>query len=371
MMSWATTNLLIMVLTLQSNASGKVANTTRSGRLLNVLNIVRFPNSGCNTTNLNTYGVCYAATECSVLGGTSSGSCAQGFGVCCMFGGTCGGSSSVNNTYFSSSDSDTSPCTFSVCPAGSDICQIRLGFDSFDISQPSTLYPGDDNPNGRTQCQQAAFTATSDGPSPPTICGTNTGHHMILDIRDSCNTLSFTWTSSTTREWNIHIMQIPCSAAWKPPQGCLQYFTGTAGYILSYNYAGGVHLALQNYNNCIRTEYGYCSIGYSAVSSTSFQVSLITPTSSPAAIGALGDDCTLDYLVIAEGGASAGATTNYDRFCGALLVTTAGATQATILTHKTPFQLGVRFDSTELDEDSPAGTEWSKGFYLYYKQNTC
>lgn len=361
----------VFILSLSTSNGGQSVNSTRDGKLLNVFNIVKFPNDGCNSTTANAYGVCYTASECNTLGGTSAGSCAQGFGVCCSFGGICGGSTSVNNTYFRSTDSDTSPCTFSVCKSEADICQLRLGFDTFDIAQPSTIYPGDDNPIGRTQCQQAQFTASSDGPPPPIICGTNTGYHMIIDARDDCNTLSFTWTSSTTRNWNIHIMQIACTATWKPPQGCLQYFTGTTGYLNSYNYAGGYHLANQNYNNCIRTESGYCSIYYTAVSTTSFQVSLITPTASPASIGAVGDSCTLDYIVVSEAGASAGATTNIDRFCGSLLVNTAGTTGQTIYSQKHPFQVGVNFDGTELDEDSPAGNEWSKGFYLYYSQTAC
>ena len=36
-----------------------------------------------------------------------------------------------------------------------------------------------------------------------------------------------------------------------------------AGNVYSYNYQGGVHLANQEYTNCIRQEEGYCSIGYS------------------------------------------------------------------------------------------------------------
>ena len=343
----------------------------RKAKLLNVFNIVKFPNDGCNSTTSNTYGVCYTATECASLGGSSGGSCASGFGVCCIFSGGCGGTTSLNNTYFKSSTSDSSPCTFSVCKASSDICQIRLGFDTFDIAQPSTNYPGDDNPNGRTQCQKAQFSASSDGPAPPVLCGTNTGYHMILQAKDECNTLFFTWSKSNTRNWSIHIMQIACTATWKPPEGCLQYFTGTTGYIYSYNYAGGYHLASQHYTNCIRAEQGYCSIAYTAVSTTSFQVSLITPTASPASIGAVGDSCTQDYIIIPTGGPIAGSTTNYDRFCGSLLLYTAGTTAQTVKTEVTPFQVGVNFDSTELDEDSPAGTEWSTGFYLYYTQTAC
>ena len=47
-------------------------------------------------------------------------------------------------------------------------------------------------------------------------------------------------------------MQIACTSVWKPPEDCLQFFTGTTGYIHSFNYAGGVHLANQYYTICIR-----------------------------------------------------------------------------------------------------------------------
>ena len=38
-----------------------------------------------------------------------------------------------------STGSDSSVCTFKVCKSGSDICQLRLGFDTFVASQPSTV----------------------------------------------------------------------------------------------------------------------------------------------------------------------------------------------------------------------------------------
>ena len=104
-----------------------------------------------------TYGTCYAATECEALGGASMGQCAGGFGVCCSFTGGCGGTTSVNNTYFISSSSDSSPCQFSVCKVSDDICHIRLNFDTFDISQPSTAQAGDGLPGQRTQCLTAQF----------------------------------------------------------------------------------------------------------------------------------------------------------------------------------------------------------------------
>ena len=51
---------------------------------------------------------------------------------------SCGESFSLNNTYIESSDGDTSPCKYSICKASSDICQLRLGFTTFDIAQPAT-----------------------------------------------------------------------------------------------------------------------------------------------------------------------------------------------------------------------------------------
>ena len=338
----------------------------RKEKLLNVFQIVNFPNAGCNSSSTDTYGVCYTSTECSNLGGTAAGSCAGGFGVCCTFSGSCSGSTSLNNTYFKSSTSDSSPCTFTVCRASSDVCQIRLGFDTFAINQPNTVTGTADEPYGRGQCQDAQFTANSDGPNPPTICGTNTGYHMIINAKDDCNTLSFTWTSSSTRSWNIHIMQIPCSATWKPPDGCTQYITGSSGYLYSYNYAGGVHLANQEYTHCIRTEQGYCSIEYTPVGGN-FGLSGTAPT----AIAYVGDPCSQDYLVIAGGGSSAGATTNYDRFCGSLFSTSNAATSgATLYTNKQPFQVGVYTDGSELNTPSTT-SESSVGFYIYYKQTQC
>ena len=195
----------------------------------------------------------------------------------------------------------------------------RLNFAKFVISGPSTSYPGDGDPNSRGSCIEARFTAESDGPSPPVICGTNTGHHMILEARQeqACNKLTFTWASSASTEpqWNIQVMQISCSAHWKPPAGCLQFFTGTTGVLYSYNYGGELHLANQQYDLCIRTEEGHCSISYSSLSTTSFQISSIAPSTS-AAIAQIGENCSEDWITIPGGGQTSGASTSSDRQSG-------------------------------------------------------
>ena len=41
--------------------------SSRDSKLLNVFNIVKFPNDGCTTVS-GTYGVCYTASECDTLG---------------------------------------------------------------------------------------------------------------------------------------------------------------------------------------------------------------------------------------------------------------------------------------------------------------
>ena len=45
---------------------------SRTDKLLNVFNIIKFPNDGCNATS-GSYGVCYTASECDTLGELTPG----------------------------------------------------------------------------------------------------------------------------------------------------------------------------------------------------------------------------------------------------------------------------------------------------------
>ena len=51
--------------------------------VLSLFSIVRFANTACTGTN-SYNGTCYTSAECSSYGGTGSGTCAAGFGVCCI-----------------------------------------------------------------------------------------------------------------------------------------------------------------------------------------------------------------------------------------------------------------------------------------------
>ena len=51
--------------------------------VLSLFTIVRFKNEACSTTTGGN-GTCYSSSDCSSLGGSISGVCASGFGVCCL-----------------------------------------------------------------------------------------------------------------------------------------------------------------------------------------------------------------------------------------------------------------------------------------------
>merc|ERR1711881_240273 len=57
--------------------------TTRDGKILPIFQVVKFPNDVCTGSSRN--GTCYTSEECSSKGGSNEGSCASGFGVCCVF----------------------------------------------------------------------------------------------------------------------------------------------------------------------------------------------------------------------------------------------------------------------------------------------
>lgn len=308
----------------------------RDDRLLNIFQIVRFPNQACNTSG-TTEGVCYTSEECQAKGGSATGSCASGFGVCCSFSVGCGSTVSENNTYFRSTSFST-PCVLTVCKCSTNICQLRLDFDTFVLAQPTT---GNAATELNTQCLDAVFLTSSNGPTPPALCGTNTGKHMYLEASDACNTLQVTTADGVTgTDFNIQIIQIPCEASYKAPEGCLQYFTGLTGTISNYNSAEGTHLSDHNYANCIRTEEGYCQITYTAT---------IFALSGVAAAAASGTSCSTDYITLVGSPA--------DRFCGGTLATMPSSTTP-------PFIVGVILNAGEA-----AVTSKSTGFTLTYAQS--
>ena len=95
---------------------------------------------------------------------------------------------------------------------------------------------------------------------------------VYLDIGNSdSSTVEFAFgtTSSTSRQWDVKVAQIPCGASYGPPDDCLQWSTGITGRITTFNFlnSGGSHLNNQNYNHCVRQESGYCCVQYTVSNS--------------------------------------------------------------------------------------------------------
>ena len=92
-----------------------------------------------------------------------------------------------NNTYFEVNAAKNGRCTAKICKASSNICQIRLDFQTFVITGPSTdtasvqtttaTAPGAGKKfSYASRCLTDAF-EVSGAPMVPTLCGTLTGEH--------------------------------------------------------------------------------------------------------------------------------------------------------------------------------------------------
>merc|ERR1711874_851790 len=262
----------------------------RQVRNLNVFNVVSFPNSECAAVS-GYNGTCYTASECSSLGGSASGTCASSFGVCCVFSIACGGSSSANNSYAVissySTSTDSDPCTYTFCPTNTDVCKLRIDFDTMVLTAPATVTAASAAVSITVgDCIYDTLTVSNPGGAvPPTICGYNTGQHMFVPASSQCNQINIdidTLTTTTTRKWQIKVTQYECGNMMAPEQDCLQYLMASSGTIASFNWdtsassvaSSQTHLSSQYYDICIRRARSYCSVCYSPyVSSTTAAIS--------------------------------------------------------------------------------------------------
>merc|ERR1712113_1286908 len=331
--------------------------------------IVQFPNLRCtSSTSSTTYGTCITSSECSSRSGSADGNCAAGFGVCCIVStSTCGDTVSTNTTYIRNpgypstyTPSSTGSCAFTISKISSDICQLRLDFETMSGFVTAT----------KGTCTDYLTAKGKTGKTLPSICGTNTDYHMYVEFGATSTdtvTLTNTWTSTgitTAKKYNILARQISCTATWKAPTDCVQYFTGKSGSVKSYNHAGGQLLQSQVYNNCIRTEKGYCGIQWKESSTTSpdpFDVGTGTSIDATA--------CT-DFIFIpnlspngiAEIAVPVGSLAFQSEQCGSNFGIEGMGTIATALTSRQqPFVLGVYTGTTTF-------TAPTTGFNLDYTQ---
>lgn len=368
----------------------------KSPKLISAFQVVQFPNDFCSG-NDNKNGTCYTSEECDSRGGKGSGSCAEGYGVCCTFTKDCGEESAENNTYWEPDDIPTSGCChLKICKMNENICQLRLDFDTFVIAGPSTLtlsvyLQSGGNPSSAgakagstaTMCLTDMFTISSDpGLSVPGVCGTLTGEHMYVSASEMCNTMNFKLGSGVfgisalpQRNWKIRVTQFECTYNNLAPQGCTQYFYGgTSGTVKSFNFDGGVHLAEQNQKICIRREKNICRVCFSTAADLDFALSGMI---AKGLIGAASDCCGygvdgvattgFDCVVIPGAHKKTDGLVVGSQICGAdkgLNTAAAGMTSASVCTKQLPFMIELRTDSFEMPG---AAAEKSLGFKLSYE----
>merc|ERR1711992_249913 len=413
------------IILISAETSEQKEKSERNGKVLPVFQVVKFPNDNCVGSTMN--GTCYTSEECSSKSGKNDGSCASGFGVCCVFSLACGGSASENQTYLTqtSATAVASPCTYTICPCSSNICRIRYDFTTFVLANAvfgtssvgAIPAAGSLTSGSLGDCTTDTFSINGRiGVASPIICGTNSGYHMIIDSDgETCQSANFDIGAlvTTSRSWSIRVTQYACgdydNSGWP---GCLQYHTGTAGSIASFGFPPTItvvttsvtHLQNQYYDVCIRRASSYCYICYMAqivgttattqATQTSFGVSISSEAAT--AESQVGSDCSYDWLDISLGNTLAnaaittpttvGSITNVSRFCGRVLalgdsIAPGIAISSTVCTRQEPFRIGVNFNSNELatiitdakastieQGESPGGIQ---GFKLQYWQGSC
>merc|ERR1712128_30169 len=253
----------------------------RTGKVLGLFSVVTFPNDECTTISTPAMsGICVTAEECSNSGDTiavASGNCASGFGVCCMRRIVAPGSITQDLTHIQNADFPGSETALNgaVAPAaipravnimgGANICAIKLEFINVVLRAPAAG-TCDDEIRVTTPARNPGA-----GFGIQALCGTLTGQHIYVDVNTVGGAMAATVNIDTAGEtgarmWKILVRQIECNDVNLPPAGCLQYHTGLAGQITSFNGALTANaqqmIINQNYLICIKQADGMCSVTY-------------------------------------------------------------------------------------------------------------
>ncbi|XP_058828005.1 uncharacterized protein LOC131687925 [Topomyia yanbarensis] len=349
--------------------SSTTNSSNRQSRVFPLYSVGRIANVACIGTN-GLSGICQIRGECADNGGLASGQCSAltNQAVCCVFIQTCGGTATQNVTYFQNSGyplpyNGGGTCSITVVPPDNTICQVRIDFTTFSLSQPDAT--------GTCLVDNIQIIG---GSTVPVICGENSGQHVYVSLAGTTSlsiVVSMTSSISFNRVWNIQLSMISCTSQYQAPSGCLQYFMATSGEVASLNYGSAANPALNNlgligtrelananYGICIMAAVGQCSITYSLPNGDPYAFTLSGDATAVApamlgtgAVGAQGTACTTDFLIIPN---PVGITN--DRFCGLGLNT---------ITSAAPFTL---FYVTSVND---VGDVANRGFRLEYSQDAC
>jgi len=296
-----------------------------------VFNIVKFSHYQCISTSIHPsgfsrYGTCFTESECEKKNGTAFGSCASGFGVCCVFvQSSCDSIVNENITYVSKTVNDIQTCKFNiqkVTPDAGSICSLRLDFEIF-----STIKSLTDSleTNGGTCTDTFIASVDATGDSTPTICGENSGQHVYLDFGNGESNqavLEFTFdttTSTSQRKFEISVSQIECTSIYKAPLGCLQYHYSTRGRLTTFNFDGSNgHLASQRYNICLKHNKGFCCVKYQVCDDeSSYTLHNANDDGDVATLMSLTESyCANDFIIIEGSSSTCSLTNTVNRYCG-------------------------------------------------------
>jgi len=162
---------------------------------------------------------------------------------------------------------------------GANICAIKLEFINVVLRAPAAG-TCDDEIRVTTPARNPGA-----GFGIQALCGTLTGQHIYVDVNTVGGAMAATVNIDTAgatgaRMWKILVRQIECNDVNLPPAGCLQYHTGLAGQITSFNGALAANaqqmIINQNYLICIKQADGMCTVTYREA----------RPTTAKGAIGA-------------------------------------------------------------------------------------
>jgi hypothetical protein len=367
--------------------------TARKGKLFSLFSIVTFKNQGCQTNQGVTgsgsvrNGTCYTSTECNDRGGAASGNCAAGFGVCCFFSVDATATISENCSYirnpgFPSESSAPAAATFTIKKCSTDVCTIRLDFETFSLRGPTLTSEAD---AAATACLDSFVVKGTSGITSPVICGLNTGHHIYVDMGMASEdtaiaTFAFATAVGASRSWEIKVTQVECTAIDRPPPGCLQYHRGLTGRISTFNFdqptlATQMHLATQDYNICVRQEAGYCCVQYQVCADP--QSFTLDSGSTLVNTADIGSACINDFIEIEASGVTScstrsGATPTNTRYCGrALHIQVKGAISVAICDCTAPFGVFIHTDDTIDGVIAATIVAGNRGVCLEYNQLPC
>ncbi|XP_049872883.1 uncharacterized protein LOC126371610 [Pectinophora gossypiella] len=283
------------------------SNQTLQKRFLEVFEVVEFDHDACVSSS-GLEGTCLPEFDCQTSGGLPMGSCADGYGTCCVTQFSCDGRSAVSsgwfvNPGFPSPSTDRLSCVFTLDKASVDIKQIRLDFNNFELLPP----------NAGT-CEQDQFVVSGQNVNNiiPILCGVNSGQHVYIEVGDSEGpiTLSVQTVSSDSRLFSIKVTQLTSTDELAAPSGCLQYFKGSLGYLESFNFRDKSDIAIArspsylnnlNYAICIERVTDTCSVTYT--NTGDMQIvnydSDGLPVIPPGQAGVEIFNCPTDWLLIA------------------------------------------------------------------------